>query len=510
MKKDNTWCMRNVWRNTLRYSALQNCLLFIFLGALTALAFPPFKLWPLALLAPAVLLRLTHNHTPRQAAYRGFCFGIGFFAVGVYWISISIYRYGGAPLILACGLTGVLVAYMALYPALVSYILQRWFSRHSWLRACTVFPALWVMSEWLRGVLFTGFPWLFLGYSQMPSPLSSLAPWFSGVYGVGLISCIIAGALSLLVSATTRKSALITLACTALLTGLAWLSPTTPQQGEALRISLVQGNIAQQLKWEPEQLATIRQHYLKLSEPLWQQSDLILWPEIAIPDFAHHQIPLLTELTQQARTHHVDVLIGIPILEQQTDQYYNSILQLGEHSAIYHKQRLVPFGEYVPLESWLRGLIAFFDLPMSAFSRGPENQANFKVRHTELSPAICYEIAYPELIRDNLKDAGILVAFSNDAWFGDSFGPAQHLQIAQMRALETGRPLLRVTNDGITAVVSAKGAILAQAPRFQSHVLQTTLAPHSGKTLFVRFGLLPLWLVCMLGLGWAYWRNKVH
>jgi len=279
-----------------------------------------------------------------------------------------------------------------------------------------------------------------------------------------------------------------------------WTEPT----GEPLSVAMVQGNIAQELKWEPGQLEAILDTYVAMSEPLWG-TDLVVWPEAAVPAYLDLVVDKLAPLAARAVQSGSTLLLGIPTRDANTAKRrgfdaFNSIAVVGRDSGLYHKRRLVPFGEYVPLEPVLRGLIAFFDLPMSSFSSGPAGQAPLEVRGLRVAPSICYEIVYPDLVGAGAADAELLLTVSNDTWFGASIGPLQHLQMARMRALETGRPLIRATNNGISALIDAHGGITVRGGQFTQEVIRGAVQPTTGLTPFARWGSWSALLLAVLPL----------
>ena len=256
---------------------------------------------------------------------------------------------------------------------------------------------------------------------------------------------------------------------------------------EPTSVAAMQGNIPQLIKWDPEFLKDQIVAYLGMTEPYWD-TDLILWPETAIPipqDQAGKIIDHIKENLGEEST----LITGIPWygFSERADgfTYHNSITAIGNGEGIYHKQKLVPFGEYVPLEGVLRGLIGFFDLPMSSFTRGPANQAPLIANGTKVMPFICYEVAYPDFLARNAVNSDLLLTISNDGWFGDSVGPLQHLQIARMRALETGRYMIRGTNNGVTAIIDHKGQITSRIPQFERAVLTGEVFTATGSTPYM-------------------------
>ncbi|MEW6354615.1 MAG: apolipoprotein N-acyltransferase, partial [Pseudomonadota bacterium] len=434
--------------------------------------------------------------------------GAGLFGVGVSWVFVAIHVFGYAGVPLASFLTALFVAFLALFPALLGYAVTRFFPAAKFsdtLKLMLIFPAAWVLFEWLRGWLFSGFPWLNLGYSQIDAPLAGVAPLL-GVYGVSWLCALSAGLLVLLLrgASALRIGALAALA--ALWGGAMLLSNVTWTQslGAPLRVSLVQGNIPQDIKWQAGQRRRTLDLYAELTRRHWD-SRLIVWPEAALTMF-YHEIAdnYLAQLGAEARRHGTDLIIGLSVQDQSSGDYYNAMMSLGGREGFYFKRHLVPFGDYVPLERWLRGLIRFFDLPMSGYSAGPADQPLLQAAGYKIGASICYEDAFGEEVIDALPQAALLVNGTNNAWYGDSFAPHQALQMSRMRALESGRPMLRATTNGVSAIIDARGAVTARAPQFETYVLQGDAQPMQGATPYVRWGNYPLLLLAALSLAAAF------
>jgi len=462
-------------------------------GLAMPLAFAPFGLSAVAVLSIAVLFASWFAVSPRRAFVRGGLFGLGMFGAGVSWVHISIHTFGGVPLALSLLLTVMLVVYLALFPACLGWVLAKVFPGVSVyaarLKLLWIMPAAWVGFELLRGWLFTGFPWLSLGYSQIETPLRGYAPWF-GVYGVSWGVAVTAGLLVLMIFGRVLS---LRLAYAGLLLGVwgtgYWLTMTqwTQAEGEPLKVSLLQGNVSQDLKW----LAEVRQPTIDLYTDLTRQnwdSDLIIWPEAALPDFYHRAQPVLDQLSREAREQGASLLVGTLYLDQESQRYYNSMVALGAEPDFYHKRHLVPFTEYLPLRNVFGGLVEFMQVPMSNFSSGADDKRTLRAAGQQIGISICFEDAFGEEVIEALPDATLLVNVSNDAWFGDSIAPHQHLQIARMRALETGRPLLRATNTGVSAVVDYDGSIIASEPQFQVAVVRASVQPRTGITPYALGG----------------------
>lgn len=476
-------------------------------GATLPFAFAPFGFYPLAVICAATLLILWLSTSPKQAFWRGMCFGIGFFGVGISWVYISIHQYGNTDVWLAVLITAVFVLVISSYIALQGYLFARFFPKNTFSKLCLAFPASWVLQEWIRGWLFTGFPWLLLGASQTNSPLSGFAP-IIGEYGLSFLVAFIAG---LFVYAGKKfeykKMLYVCFALVAfLLSGIAlaqvqWTQPS----GKSIKVSLVQGNIPQQLKWDRAYLETTLNRYYELTQKHWD-SRIIIWPEAAIPLLQKEAQGFINLIDKQAKQHNATIVTGLPI--QDGMQYYNGMIAVGLDHATYYKRHLVPFGEYVMFDKWLRGLIGFFSIPMSDFSSGPTKQADFQVNGLNMAPFICYEVVYPNIVLSEMPKAQILVTLSNDAWFGHSFASAQHLQIGAFMALATGRYLIFSTNDGITAIVTPKGQIQQQIPRFEAEVLTGRVYPMVGSTPWAWMGDTPILILMVMLVGIGFWRNK--
>ncbi len=480
------------------------------LGATTVFAFAPFHFYPLAIICPALLLWLWYQVPAKRAAWRGFLFGLGLFGLGISWVFISIHTFGNTSVWIAASITGSLIIILSLYIALQGYLLRRFFSTYSTTTLVLAFPTLWVLMEWLRGWLFSGFPWLFLGYSQLPSYLAGYAPLVS-VYGVSFLCAMSAG---LLINAWRGKKyfffnlfILILIWATGFtLTHIQW----TKKIGSPLTAVLIQGNIEQSSKWNPSRLQMILDRYQSITQKNWD-ANIIVWPEAAIPLVLDEAAPLLNPLSEEAKQHHTALITGVPI--RTTERiFYNGMVGLGAAKGMYYKRHLVPFGEYVPLENYLRGIINFFNLPMSNFTAGNDQQTLMQVDDFSISSFICYEIAYLNQFLLTLPRGNLIITISDDAWFGKSWASEQQLQISQMRSLESGRYQLVASNNGATAIIDAQGHIIGTAPEFILTTLRGSVYAMQGSTPLVWLGLKPIIIILfvMLFIIWLYRPNTLR
>jgi apolipoprotein N-acyltransferase len=465
-------------------------------GAASVLAFAPAGVYPVGLASFGVLIHLWMRASPARSFGDGFCFGLGFFAAGVSWVYVSLSRFGGMPAPLAGIATLGFCAFLALFPAAAGWLQAR-IPAPDGVRACALVPAAWTLAEWLRGWILTGFPWLSLGYAATGWPLEGLAP-LTGVYGVTLATLLCAGLVWLLFTGPRKPLALVALAIVIAagqaLRLVAWTSPT----GTPVSVALLQGNIAQDMKFVPERYPRTLETYARLAEET--PARLIVLPETAIPRFYHAIEPaFLARLEDAARRNGGDLLLGVPMQLSASD-YYNSAVSLGmAPQQAYHKVHLVPFGEFVPPGfGWvLHGL----RIPLSDFSRGTLDQPPLALAGQRVAVNICYEDAFGEEMARRAADATLLVNMSNVAWFGDSLAPGQHLQIARLRALETGRAHLAATNTGITAAIERDGRVLARLPQFAEGRLEVAVQGYDGATPYMRFGDRPALLLAILVLA---------
>ncbi len=480
-------------------------LLAFLLGACMVLVFAPFGQGWLALPLLVLLLHLfAHLARSGQAALLGYAFGLGLLGFGVFWLRNSIGQFGGIVPALALLLTMLFILVVSLYFALTGWLIH-WLGQG---KRLTVFmllaaPLGWMAVELLRAYLFTGFPWLSLGYSQTDLPLAGFAPLL-GVFGIGSLLVFSAGCLHQWRQGWPLLFLILLWATGYALGRVEW----TEASGDRVEVALVQGNIPQREKWRPSQFGPSIRRYLALSEQA-PAPRLLVWPETAIAAFDDQvEEAILRPLDERMRQEGRDLLSGI-VVRKPGGRYFNAMISLGiSGRQAYFKRHLVPFGEFLPLKPLLGGVLDFLDIPMSDFSNDRQVSPVLHLAGQPVGVDICYEDAFGNEVADALPEAAFLINASNDAWFGDSLAPHQHLQIARMRALETGRELLRATNTGISAWIGADGKVKAKSAQFRPAVLVAQVQPRRGTTPYVYWRDWPLILMSGLSLlGIAMWRH---
>jgi len=500
------------------------------LGAIQVFSFAPFQQW-WVLYPSFVGLLLLLKHVKQQQGKLfliSFAFNLSMFVATIHWIYVSMDLFGGMPLIVSALLIVLLCAYLAIFPSVALWLTFKATGYSMAVRLLLILPSLWLIMDFLRGWVLTGFPWAYLGYSHIDTPFIGYAPVF-GVQGVTLAIILTCAALTLFVL-KQHRSVVLSLILFLTVSGFALKKITYTQLQPAVKVALVQGNIDQNKKWEPQHLGPSLRKYLQLSgienTPNTEvkevhHNELIIWPESAIAALEVNMQSFLQSLSTALQSNQQSLLTGIIGYNLESKEYFNTIVMLGDlpegqgYSNVstnrYQKHHLLPIGEFVPFEELLRPLAPYFNLPMSSFHRGAEVQANLQANGTTLAAALCYEIAFPELLRKNIHaDTGMILTISNDAWFGDSIGPDQHLQIARMRAIEFARPVLRSTNTGITAIYDSMGHEVGRLPPFEAGVLRKAVQPAQGETPYQKWGQTPLFIFCLLTLvaAWGIRRRQ--
>jgi len=491
-----------------KYSAALLC------GALMPLGLAPFDLWLLPLFSCGILAVLLRNLTPKSIFRTCFCYGAGMFGVGVSWVYISVHHHGGESIAISLFLTSLFVLVLTLVFA-IPFTVYGYARNRNNLVELFMFPSLWVLVEWLRGWLFTGFPWLYLGNSFTDTWLAGWAPIggvlllsFIGAFsGVALAQLVVSGGHFFTKTRRDRGQRIGYQFIVILIAGAMWLAGfqlkdiqwTSPQK--SLSLAMVQPALTPSQKWNEDILYDILVQLRDQSAGYWGK-DLLIWPESAIPTTPEDVQPFVDYLGELAKESNTTLITGIPLFKNQ--RYYNSVILIGEDQGTYSKRHLVPFGEYIPLETVLQSIINFFDRPMSSFSAGDADQPLLNAKNTPIATAICYEIVFQDLVAASAESAEMILTLSNDVWFGDSIAPHQHLQMARLRAMENRKPVVRVTNDGISAIIDINGNISAQLPQFVATTMAAEVTPHAGTTPFNRFRSWPIVIFCLLVCAWGF------
>ena len=474
------------WLKNYRTSFLAGlCLLF---------AYAPFSQWWITLVIFPLWLYKIQGLSSKPAFTHGFYFGLGWFLSGISWVYVCIDRFGGTPLLVSVLLMLLLAAYLALFPALACYLSTK-FSRNNKIKLYLL-PATWLFSEWIRANFLTGFPWLSIGYSQIDGPLAALAP-IIGEVGISFFIVLLSVSVVQYFHAQSKKVAIVTIVLLISSLVSSNLQNWGELTGKSIRTALVQGNIKQEVKWQKELQWPTMMKYLTLTKENYD-ADLIIWPESAITGIEPLVITqdFLELANRSAALNKSTIITGILNYNFESRQSFNSLIVLGQQHKTdtqgsyfynnknrYYKNHLLPIGEFVPFGDILRPLAPLFNLAQSSFTRGAYQQANIIAQDLHILPLICFEIAFPEQLAANFTETtNMILTVSNDAWFGNSHGPHQHLEIARMRALEFARPVLRTTNNGITAIINHHGKIQQQLPQFEELVLKDQVALVTGKT----------------------------
>ena len=485
-------------------------LLALVAGVLNALSFAPIAWWPLGVVSFAVLFSIWLVASPRSAAWYGFVFGLGMFGVGISWMYISIHTFGGMPPLIAGLCIFLLVVFMSLYPALCGGVQSLFSNWYATARLVLLMPSIWVVTEWLRGWLFTGLPWLSTGYAYLDTPLSNYAP----IGGVYLLSLIVLVSVGTLVAVSRKFTAPNTIM--AVIVVVVWfagwqLNETTwtRAEGEPVSVAVIQNNIPIMQKWDAEEGNRIISGYMQKSQQ-HRDVDLVVWPEAAVPDYLEN---VASDFWREIEAHPADFIFGV-LHRDQVDgvtQYFNSVVAVTDRIMIYRKQHLVPFGEYFPMQGLLGPLIAMLNIPMSDFTAWKQPQLPLIAAGNRFAISICFEDAFPQDWREQVPSSGVFLNVSEDIWFGDSFAPHQRLQMARFRSRESERPMIRSSNNGLSSLINWKGGIDTFAPQFTEYVVTGTVLPRSGVTPYITFGENPVLTLAgvLILLGLLFGRRKM-
>ncbi len=483
-------------------------------GAVLVGAYAPFSFWWLTFVCPVILFISIANLTIRNAAFLGFIFGLFFFGFGVPWTFNSIHEFGHAPLFLSAILAGLLVIVLALFPAFVASLTVRLGSEKFLdISTAATFACLWVFFEWIRGWVFTGFPWLLIGHVHHTGPLQGLLPVF-GSFGASWVTILFGCFIAVLVLSEIKQKIVAVIALMIITISLYFANQIiwTQADDEKLDVVLIQGNISQEMKWDRTKHVYIMEKYLAMSKGHFD-ADIIIWPETAIPTYySMVKDSFIRKVKQTADENNIDYLMGVFTFDSNNAHVYNSVMTLGSELGFYRKQHLVPFGEYIPFRGLLTFLERYIDLPMADISKG-EGRPLVSLKGHPVGASICYEAVYGNEVINAMPEAKFLINVSNDAWFGDSLAPHQHLEITRSRAVETGRYLLRSTNTGISAVIDPHGTIINKSVQFQDDVVRATISPHTGITPYARWGnrgIMSIVFGSLLGLCALRWLTRAH
>lgn len=484
--------LRRLWAGIWR-SNKGRLILALGAGLVFPFAFAPFDLWPLALFALVVLHQaIEHARGRWEIVGIFFLFAIGKFGAGAYWIFVSLVSFSEATLFLAIGL---FVAFLLVASALFS--LSAFFAAKS--PSPTLNALLFAAGLTVIEILFAlpwalSFPWLYIGYAFIDTPVSIFAP-YGGVWAVSFVVALSAAAIGNALNGQWRA---IVVAVVLWSPGLT-LSEGHLDEGESVSVALVQGNVRIEDKWKNQGWQESLSKYIWLSG-FAPHTDLVVWPESAVPVDVN---PMEEEIIDTLGEFDGRLVFGA--LESRKVEHrsvtHNVVVAFDRSSlSFYRKERLVPFGEYIPMRNVLGGVLRPLGYPMSSLAPATSEQAPLRLGNLTLGSIICYEIAYPHLVRRRASQTDLIVVLSEDSWLGDTSGPWQHLQIARMRALELNRPLVRATNDGLTASIDGRGSIVKQLPQFRDDVLVDSVVLQEGSTLYAKFGVLPVALLIVLVL----------
>lgn len=466
-------------------------------GLLLPLSFAPFHLPGAAILALALFYIQINNGNSRHAFLKGLFSGLGYFGLGISWIFVSIHEYGHLNTFISALITSLFLLYLSLFLALAAFIFRKLVRNPHSVFSCLLFSSLWILFEYLRSTLLSGFPWLLLGFGQFDAPAKYLLPVL-GVYGVGFLTCFAATLLAVSVQQRGFKQSVGLVAFVALVLSPSLFKNITWSQeaNTPVSVGIIQANLSMRDKWDEDLFWQLLARYKHDTEELLG-TNLIVMPESAIPLPPSYIGDYLNEIHNQAKKAGSAVILGIPQPTTADENYFfNALIALGQAKGVYAKQHLVPFGEYIPkpfhyISNWLA-------IPDANLKPGKNNQDLIKITKHPVATLICYELAYGDLLRRQLPEAEWIISISDDGWFGHSLAMYQQQQMAQVRSLETARYQVIANNDGLSSVVNTQGEVVAFLPAFHAGILKTTLFPATGITPWIYLGDTPMLLFCAL------------
>ncbi len=472
-------------------------LVAVLTGMLMPLGFAPFHLPGATILSLALFYTQIQKASRKRVFLIGWLFGLGFLGVGISWVNVSVHTYGHLNMLASMGITTLLIFYLALYPAICALAFHYLrYAQSSPLKNCLLFSSLWCCSEYLRATLFTGFPWLLIGFGQIDTPLKHLLP-IIGVYGIGfltvLAACCLAQAVHKNRFCLSWLMAFVTiLILPASLSTYHWSRVDT----HPMSVGVIQANLSMRDKWDERLFWKIITHYHTHINALMGKH-LIVLPESAIPLPASYVHEFLQEIHQQAKQAGTAILVGIPEeANHEQTYYYNTLTAFGRASGSYRKQHLVPFGEYIPHA--LLNVLQWLSLDMSNMQAGDASQPLSKAQDRPFAALICYELAYPSLLRQQLPTAQWIVSLSDDGWFGHSLALYQHLQMAQVLSILSARYQIVANNDGLSSLITPQGNVSHALPAFSSGVLEGNIYTAQGSTPWVKWGDSPIFSLCCM------------
>ena len=456
-------------------------------GSLSVFSFSEISHWTIIIVAIGWFLLVLKNANKTESFWAGWFFGIGYFGSNIWWIHISIERFGIPDPLIAVSLNAIFICLLAFYFSIFGLFTKLLSSSRA--PFLLIAPFIWLLVEIARGFFLTGFPWLVVGYTQIDSPLSALLPLI-GAHGVSFVVVCLAACLAYLVcSKSLIQKSVIVFPAMVVLISLHFLqkSEYTSKINDSLNVSIVQGSLPFEIRWSNNSTKLILERYLELSKDEWT-SDILVWPETVFTmplDLNEAEVKLLKSISQRTNTH---LILGAPFLQSSDNKIFNSILSVSESIDLYKKRKLVPFGEYFPFRKLFRNFYDILNIPLSDFTQGSQEKNKFIIKDNTIGVLICYEIAFASLVRSSLPQAELIINLSNDSWFGRSIAAFQHLQIVRVRAAELERPIIRATNTGISAIINYKGDVIVSSEQFTAQVIDGLVEGRMGSTPYSKIG----------------------